>query len=867
MTSRGSGLIPYLYPQQGFYIDTGAQLWDLRHTRFAGGLTADMIEGTADCRLVWQAAIDDPEVTRIFCPNGDYQYSGAINILIGAAQAGLEIIGAGSANCKITYTPPNDATRRACFLLDNTEGITISGIEITHTSSSSVDRFHVSVKQPDGVTPVHGYGIERRNCNNCTIENCVFYGGVYGIFDSNTVDDNTLRVWTTNENNRTSCCKFYNQYNAGMYLSHSQGAIITYNYAEGCGYDGFKSTGINCLFDISHNKATGCGRDGFDCYPIGLGGQFTHNMAWENSEFGFELKGLLEDGEYGLRETIISDLIAYNNGGIASWSNPAADGQPQLSITAIRAAVLTNILAIGGFSAGIRITACQGLTCIGWKCSRNAKQGISTHSSSRLTFIGCDVLDPGYVDGTTPAVGTHDAWTFAVGSSLHTLIGCKGTNSTAKPGGCRYAITFDNTCSGNIITTFNANSTLTGTFAEGTAVVAADGSVTMNGAFNITVPYTKQVIVGHQTTSYRGTQSLTSTKIGVRNVSSNAEFGLERTDGSGTVVSDLLIQIQAALVLITSLENVPIRFGTHGAGRIELDANGNWSPLATTQDLGTSAIPWAKGYFLGTWNNPIYFGGSAVWVGASGGLYLKGGIPSSDSDGTLLLPSSLLAISNTWDLAQIFTSTAVFNGATPFTLTGTGQINNLNANYLQGQLGAFYLALANATGTLPWSQVSKSGAVASDVAALASASLPIKRVTANVIITASATIALTDLDLTVVSGEEWSLIYRIKVNPTAGTAGYQFRITHPGGTGSVKANGTTTAATTVTNAALTTNVTSPITIATTYISGTFFAGWLEVELAIKFSAGGTVSVALLSGVAATGNILAESWLLPVRLSP
>lgn len=57
----------------------------------------------------------------------------------------------------------------------------------------------------------------------------------------------------------------------------------------------------------------------------------------------------------------------------------------------------------------------------------------------------------------------------------------------------------------------------------------------------------------------------------------------------------------------------------------------------------------------------------------------------------------------TWAGAQLFTAVAGFQSPTvPFTVAGSDRVDNLNAHYVEGRDSAYLLALANATGNLPY---------------------------------------------------------------------------------------------------------------------------------------------------------------------
>jgi hypothetical protein len=287
--------------------------------------------------------------------------------------------------------------------------------------------------------------------------------------------------------------------------------------------------------------------------------------------------------------------------------------------------------------------------------------------------------------------------------------------------------------------------------------------------------------------------------------------------------------------------------------------------------------------------------------------------------------AALLAASNTWALSQIFSAAASFQSPTvPFVVVGTDQVNNLTAQYVgaAGQDAAFFRNAGNlnagqvplahggtaadngsqvanrvfaspasggagamsiralvaadippltnanidAAAAVAWSKISKSGAVASDVGALASAAVVLHRLSANVALSASVTVALSDLDWTAAAGETWEVDYMLPISVTGGTAGLNYKFTLPASTtGWVMAHGTSSGAAVVTyNGGLTTNVSAQG--ATAFLTASFL-GWMRVTAVFVFTISGTVSLGLVTGASAAGNVLINGRLVGRRIIP
>ena len=80
-------------------------------------------------------------------------------------------------------------------------------------------------------------------------------------------------------------------------------------------------------------------------------------------------------------------------------------------------------------------------------------------------------------------------------------------------------------------------------------------------------------------------------------------------------------------------------------------------------------------------------------------------ISYGDVDGQIPASAMMDFVANvagyTWEGAQLFSAVAAFNGtAQPFTVVSTGRVDNLNADLLDGQDGAYYSNAANLTGAL-----------------------------------------------------------------------------------------------------------------------------------------------------------------------
>lgn len=120
----------------------------------------------------------------------------------------------------------------------------------------------------------------------------------------------------------------------------------------------------------------------------------------------------------------------------------------------------------------------------------------------------------------------------------------------------------------------------------------------------------------------------------------------------------------------------------------EVISIGNIQPGARIR-LYDSNMPTTNSYFIGTSNSSF-----GIWK--DGGTTLVG-IGTSTPAYTLDVAGNMNASS--LRISGVLTST-VATGTAPFTLASTTLVNNLNAQLLNGQNGAYYLNAGNLTGTL-----------------------------------------------------------------------------------------------------------------------------------------------------------------------
>ena len=139
-----------------------------------------------------------------------------------------------------------------------------------------------------------------------------------------------------------------------------------------------------------------------------------------------------------------------------------------------------------------------------------------------------------------------------------------------------------------------------------------------------------------------------------------------------------------------------------------------------------------------------------------------------------------------------------------------------------------------------------------------------KRTTAAVALSASTSIALPDLTLAVKPGQTYEMTYTIPVQVSAGTAGVLPVLAAPAGTtGWFQFQGTSSAATTVANSALSTNIAAG-TVGSAYVTASFL-GWVTVRTVLTITTAGNVTIALTTGASAAGSVLANSSLRAIRV--
>lgn len=573
----------YTEPQTGEFHDTGGQVWDMRHSSFAGGIPMD---GTTDARPALAAAAAMEGVTRIYVPEGTFVVGGEPIDL----EDGMEIIGAGKERTVIVYTQPNDGTRRAAFRADGKTGVRISGIQVIHTGSRAVDRMKVAGRDEIGI--IHGYCFELKDCFDSVISDCYALEGLYGFYVHNSVDATDSEVWSTNRGNAVRNCIARAQYNAGFYVQRAYGGDVTGCAAYACGYDGFKFPGRNRSIRVSSCHSEGHGRDGFDFYDGVIEGVLSDLISTDNSVFGYEFKGAPDDsGNYVFRDTVVSNLIASRNGFLASWSNTVPDPQPGFSITEVRGVSFNGLMSIGNAEDGVRITKTQGCTFTACHAGKNARHGWSLDEVSRCSFVGCYGLDNSWTDGVEQN-GLYDGFSIGTTSSNNMLIGCGAFNSTSAVarGGQRYGIIFDSAASSaNYVIAFFGVSNVTGVTGAGTDADTdgvIDTGITAQLAFS-----TQRIVSFVDTSTFRGPQMLNPSRMGTRTTGSNSEIAAERTDGATVTVS-----AQASHGLLHTEASAgaghELWLGANGNARFAVTVAGHWAPVVpSVSDLGTAALP------------------------------------------------------------------------------------------------------------------------------------------------------------------------------------------------------------------------------------------------------------------------------------
>lgn len=141
---------------------------------------------------------------------------------------------------------------------------------------------------------------------------------------------------------------------------------------------------------------------------------------------------------------------------------------------------------------------------------------------------------------------------------------------------------------------------------------------------------------------------------------------------------------------------------------------------------------------------------------------------------------------------------------------------------------------------------------------------PALRASANVALSASATINITALDLAVKNGDVWILDYFIPVTVSGGVVGLKPIFTGVTSTlaGTMECQGNTTAVTATTYARSTTPTTA---LATAFITASF-TGFIWVRAMITVSgADGSIRFGLATGASAAGNILAGATLMATKV--
>jgi len=148
--------------------------------------------------------------------------------------------------------------------------------------------------------------------------------------------------------------------------------------------------------------------------------------------------------------------------------------------------------------------------------------------------------------------------------------------------------------------------------------------------------------------------------------------------------------------------------------------------------------------------------------------------------------------------------------------------------------------------------------------AAANSRSPALRASANVALSASATINITALDLAVLNGDVWVLDYFIPVTVSGGTAGLKPIFTGVTSTlaGTMECQGNTTAVTATTYARSATPTTA---LGTAFITASF-TGFVWVRAVITVSgANGSIRFGLATGASAAGNILAGASLMATKI--
>ena len=136
------------------------------------------------------------------------------------------------------------------------------------------------------------------------------------------------------------------------------------------------------------------------------------------------------------------------------------------------------------------------------------------------------------------------------------------------------------------------------------------------------------------------------------------------------------------------------------------------------------------------------------------------------------------------------------------------------------------------------------------------------RTTANVALSASTTINVTALDITVASGDVWVLDYLLPATVSGGTAGLKPIFTLPASsTGTMDVSGTVASVT----AYSFTHSTTPTTAAAVAFMTASFTGYLYVRAVLTMGGAGTCRIGVTTGASAAGNILAGASVLAMKL--
>lgn len=136
-----------------------------------------------------------------------------------------------------------------------------------------------------------------------------------------------------------------------------------------------------------------------------------------------------------------------------------------------------------------------------------------------------------------------------------------------------------------------------------------------------------------------------------------------------------------------------------------------------------------------------------------------------------------------------------------------------------------------------------------------------KHAASNVALSASTTINVTALDITVASGETWVLDIVLPVTVSGGTVGLKPIFTLPGSSsGTMLIVGSTSAAT----ASTVFYSTTPGTASSTAFLTASFTGYIWIRARITAGAAGTIRIGVTTGTSAAGNILAGASVMAMK---